>query len=573
MEGIRSFFKKQRFWHGLLICSIFFILTAIATYPLVFHFSSHLPGFMDDEIINSWILWWVRYAVTILKVNPFFTTYQFFPHYIDISGDISVLYGAVSIVTAKCINYIAVYNLRVFASFIITGLTMYWWLYRITKKNKIAALTGSIVFTFSFFRLVRALTGHVDLASTEWYGLLLIFLTTAATQKKISPSTIVIGTIGSILMCYTDYRNTLLLVLYALIFSITYLLIAVFRKISLSQIRIYVVTVLVTLGISGLMCSPIILMQAQKIPLVKSNLKDGKGATIQSFVIRTQRNPYHLTQGDSDSIPVRISGSEITYLGIIACVACLISFFVLWKRRNLVDYIIFITTAICVLFVIGAWNYLYYILYPISIFQPFRAADRFIILVEIGIAYFVARGSMEVCRSFGETKRNWYVGGSIVVAMLLFFDSSIMPVRLIDVSPSPILERMNSTSGTVLEIPFGFHDVHHCMGVCNRDISFIHQVFYKRPIVGGYMSFIDDSIWTELKKDNAIHKLLYCQQYNVCIAMTEKEMLRLLTFYNIGTVVINKGYFNSAIHEYVKNQFALEKIAEDTDLIFYTILD
>ncbi len=562
---------KNRAVHTVFLVGIFSILTVIATYPLLFHFNTHLPGFMDDEIINSWILWWVRYAVTTLKVNPFFTTYQFFPHYIDISGDISILYGAISIVTAKFMNFIAVYNVRVFASFIMTGLTIYWWLYRITKHNSVAALTGSIVFTFSFFRLVRALTGHVDLASTEWYGLLLILLTTAVTQKKISITTISIGAIGSILMCYTDYRNTLLLVLYAVVFSITFLLIAVFRKMSLSQIRVYVVTMLLTLCISGLICLPVISMQVKKLRLVKGNLMDGKGATIQSLIIRTQRNPYFLTQEGNDTLSVRIPGSEITYLGVVACVACVISFFVLRKRKNLVDYIIFITTTICIIFIIGAWNYLYYILYSISIFQPFQEADRFIVLVEIGIAYFIARGSMEVYRILGKTKQNWYVVGSLAVGVLIFLDSSIMPIQLINVSAPSIIERVHISSGTVLEIPFGFHDVHHCMGVCNRDLSFIHQVLYKRPILGGYMSFIDNSIWTELKNDNAIRKVLYCQKYSVCIAMDTKEIFQLLNYYNVKTIVINRNYFNSAIHEYVKNQFALEKIAEDTDLIFYKV--
>ena len=171
----------------------------------------------------------------------------------------------------------------------------------------------------------------------------------------------------------------------------------------------------------------------------------------------------------------------------------------------------------------------------------------------------------------GKTKRNIYIGGSVVILLLLFFDSSIMPIRLIDVSSSPMLERITIPSGTVLEIPFGFHDVHHCMGVCNRDISFTHQVVYKRPILGGYMSFIDDSIWNELKKDNAIQKLLYCQQYGVCVALNEKEKHRVLTFYNIRTVTINKMYFNTAVHEYVKKQFALDKIAEDADLIIYSV--
>ncbi len=171
----------------------------------------------------------------------------------------------------------------------------------------------------------------------------------------------------------------------------------------------------------------------------------------------------------------------------------------------------------------------------------------------------------------GKRKIHVYIGGSIIVTLLMFIDSSIMPIRLIDVSPSPMLERVRITSGTVLEIPFGYHDVHHCMGVCNRDIAFTHQVFYARPILGGYMSFIDDAIWQELIYDNAIHKLLYCQQYSQCIALNEKEIHRLLNFYNIRTVVINKMYFNTAVHEYVKNQFALKKIDEDADLIIYSV--
>jgi len=46
------------------------VLAAIATYPLVLHLRTAIPG-ADDAFLFYWNLWWVKRALVVLHVNPY----------------------------------------------------------------------------------------------------------------------------------------------------------------------------------------------------------------------------------------------------------------------------------------------------------------------------------------------------------------------------------------------------------------------------------------------------------------------------------------------------------------------
>jgi len=64
----------------ILPAALYVVLFALMTYPWVSNFSTRLFAEGEsDALINVWNLWWFKHATTVLHVNPWHTTYWFFP--------------------------------------------------------------------------------------------------------------------------------------------------------------------------------------------------------------------------------------------------------------------------------------------------------------------------------------------------------------------------------------------------------------------------------------------------------------------------------------------------------------
>src|SRR5436305_12322838 len=63
----------------LIALAGYLALALVATYPLILHFTTQVPGdLLADRDQNLWNLWWTGQAVTRLA-NPFHTYMLFYP--------------------------------------------------------------------------------------------------------------------------------------------------------------------------------------------------------------------------------------------------------------------------------------------------------------------------------------------------------------------------------------------------------------------------------------------------------------------------------------------------------------
>src|SRR5437016_5578974 len=62
-----------------LVLTVYAILAAFGTYPLILRAQSAIPS-GGDSWQNYWNLWWVKKALLELHVNPYFTTDLYFPY-------------------------------------------------------------------------------------------------------------------------------------------------------------------------------------------------------------------------------------------------------------------------------------------------------------------------------------------------------------------------------------------------------------------------------------------------------------------------------------------------------------
>ncbi|MGB9299253.1 MAG: hypothetical protein WCD51_01535, partial [Anaerolineae bacterium] len=58
---------KAGVWRGHVVAlGSYLLLTVFLTYPLVLHFTTHVPGDGSDDPALAWNLWWVKHAIVDL---------------------------------------------------------------------------------------------------------------------------------------------------------------------------------------------------------------------------------------------------------------------------------------------------------------------------------------------------------------------------------------------------------------------------------------------------------------------------------------------------------------------------
>ena len=104
----------------------YLLLGLILTWPLVAHFTTHVPGDGIDDPSLAWNLWWVKHALVDLPQNPFLSAWQFWPIGINFAFyTLTVLNGMLGVPLASAFGLIPAYNLLLMSSFVLGGFGAY----------------------------------------------------------------------------------------------------------------------------------------------------------------------------------------------------------------------------------------------------------------------------------------------------------------------------------------------------------------------------------------------------------------------------------------------------------------
>lgn len=152
------------------------LLACIAAYPLILYMDRGLAG-TGDSAQNAWNLWWVRLAASQGDLFPFYTHMIYHPQGVSLAyHTLGLLNGWVSAALQNLLglNLAAAYNLVTLLSFALTGCAAYALARRISGSPR-AALCASIIFTFAPIRMSRVLFGNLNLYSTQFIPLVVLF--------------------------------------------------------------------------------------------------------------------------------------------------------------------------------------------------------------------------------------------------------------------------------------------------------------------------------------------------------------------------------------------------------------
>ena len=191
----------------LLIIGLYLVLSLALTYPMVTHFTTHVPGsatWAFDEYTFLWNMWWFRYSVLDLHTNPLHSSYIYYPLGISLVLHTYNLFNAAAGLPLQLLlNLPTASNVLTVFSFVMSGYGVFLLVDNLLSRQchrsraapKLAAFVSGVAYAFTASRFVYAALGHYDMVTTQWIPFYVLFLVRTVREQS--------------------YRNTLLAGLFA----------------------------------------------------------------------------------------------------------------------------------------------------------------------------------------------------------------------------------------------------------------------------------------------------------------------------------------------------------------------
>jgi hypothetical protein len=201
-------FQRRALIH-LLVIILYLVLALVATWPLVRHLGTHVPGsetWAFDEYTFLWNSWWLRYSLFDLGQNPLYSTYTFYPLGISLVLYTYNLFNAlISLPFQPFLSLPAISNLTFLAATVLSGYGVYVLTETLlgaarpkaTKGREVApsaprgspamvfaAFLAGLIYAFGSYRLVYAAIGHYDMWSTAWIPFYTLYLIKTIRERR-----------------------------------------------------------------------------------------------------------------------------------------------------------------------------------------------------------------------------------------------------------------------------------------------------------------------------------------------------------------------------------------------------
>jgi hypothetical protein len=189
----------------------YLVLTFALTYPLIAHFTTHIPGGNVDEGAFLWNIWWMKQALLDLHTNPLFTNYIFYPLGVNLAlYTLTPLNGVLALPLTLTVGPIVASNVFIILGFTLSGFATYLLALEVGAKLsssnsrsledsgslkrdpdvrsledfgslnvpsslQIAAFIAGLVYAFASGRFIYAALGQYDYVSAQWIPLAILF--------------------------------------------------------------------------------------------------------------------------------------------------------------------------------------------------------------------------------------------------------------------------------------------------------------------------------------------------------------------------------------------------------------
>jgi hypothetical protein len=161
----------------LLVFVAYCLLTIAFTYPVAFNISSAPAGIKGgDKFEYVWTLWWAKKALIDFRTSPANVTMLYYPygayHPLLLSDAFLMLFSLPLVLVG---GPVVAYNLFFLVSYALTGFTTYLLCYFVTR-HKWCSFLGGVIFAYIPFRSVHGAYGQLNILTTFWVPLYVLFL-------------------------------------------------------------------------------------------------------------------------------------------------------------------------------------------------------------------------------------------------------------------------------------------------------------------------------------------------------------------------------------------------------------
>ena len=166
----------------LFMFLVFFVISIVITYPLIFHLSDYILG-KGDELLIAWIINWVSYAL-IQQPLSLFQANIFYPYANTLSFSDPHLTSAIITLPFVFLNEPAMaYNVNLILSLAFLGFSTFL-LVKYMTKNSLTSFISALLIICSPFILGRMF--QLQVVSIQWVPLSILFFLKFLNEKKFS---------------------------------------------------------------------------------------------------------------------------------------------------------------------------------------------------------------------------------------------------------------------------------------------------------------------------------------------------------------------------------------------------
>jgi hypothetical protein len=488
-------------------------LSILATWPLVLHFDTHVPGadtwgatwVFSESRVNLWNLWWFRHAIVDLHQNPFECLLVFYPVGANLwFHTLAPLSGLVALGLQTVLSLTASQNVLVLASLVLSAVCARALALRLGVPENGARLAGA-VFAFSPPVFAHLYAGHYEVVSVFWLPLALLLFLRVVDLGRLRDGVLlglVLGACAYAVQYYVVYALELLLVAAAVLWRRT------FRPAPLRALLAGAIFALV-------LAAPLLrvfLTASADDPTPFDGFEVLSGDLL-SFVVPSFEHP--LLAEPFASVRARLSGDfglpqETTmFLGWTTLALAIVG--VVWRRRERKG-VALVCSIVAFSFLLALGSHLKIggnntglplpamLLGRVPVLEQARAPGRHVVIVMLGLGILAGAG---YAATAGRRLH-------IVLPLLIAFEFAGVPFPLTATAASPAHQRLAQIPGdyAVLDLPLQVRDGHQLLGALQTDQT-LGQMAHGHPIVGGMVSRQRPEVRQEIKDMPVIGTLLH----------------------------------------------------------------
>jgi len=505
--------RRELAWVALL----YLLASFLATYPLGFWIGREFPV-GGDSWQNVWNLWWTRTAVLGAKYDLLSCPVIFHPGGLSLALHSNSYFNTfLSIPFQGLLSIETLHSLSLWIYFPASAIAAYG-LARRWVRSPLAAFLAGWIFAFSPYRMERYAVEQIDLVSTAFIPLFVLFLLKYLSKPKVSAA--LSASFFLLLQMLSSWYSGAFCMLFFLFAVLYYWLGDALPRgarrfwLGLGAIVVIPIVVMLPLIVPMLkdLSSPLYSRHVDQLQVSKATSSDllafvTPGVLIPSFLQQTTGWHGPLPRSVLDALSARIlegRGSNVleatSYVGWVN-LAIILVFWAGWKRRSLsgprsglqkraarfwtVAAVVFGVLALGPILQIAGWQTRvplpYALINAIPGFSVLRAPVRLSLLVMLAVGMVVALALD--C---------WWRAGRkrlvLALAVLIAVDLAVVPLhRLYEGQPVPAVYAEiaeDNVPGVVLEVPSGYEFPSYWYNVR----AMYYQTRHHRPLLVGYIS-------------------------------------------------------------------------------------